>query len=173
MMEKEIIESYYFAPSDFNHNGRRLSDGKTFRDIVKDFERDFHFRHSTEYALNLYGSTHTMILLSKSCDAAPFLTYGMDLTQGRAFDAEKDPFINHQMDIHSKKILVYGIDSAYMDKFDKNGYPIIEENSGIHPLTLLIDDKMPDNIVKLAVPTTGDDDESDLVTIDTSKFEYA
>ena len=172
-MENEIIETYHFNPSDFNYDGRRLSDGKSFRDVIKDFERDFHVRHTSEYALNLYANTRSMMLLARSCDAAPFLTYGMDLTQGKTFDAEKDPFINHQMDIHSKKILVYGIDSAYMDKFDKNGYPIIEENSGIYPLTLLIDDKMPDNIVKLAVPTTGDDDESDLVTIDTPKFEYA
>ena len=42
MIEKEITETYYFTPSDFNEKGRRISDGVTFRDVVKDFERDFH-----------------------------------------------------------------------------------------------------------------------------------
>ena len=37
-MEKEIIETYHFNPSDFNYDGRRLSDGKSFRDVIKDFE---------------------------------------------------------------------------------------------------------------------------------------
>ena len=65
MIEKEITETYYFVPSDFNERGRRISDGVTFRDIVKDFERDFHERHSTEYALNLYANSQTMDLLAK------------------------------------------------------------------------------------------------------------
>ena len=70
MMEKEISETYYFKPTDFNEKGRRISDGVTFRDVVKEFERDFHERHSTEYALNLYANLriglmlHFLILLS-------------------------------------------------------------------------------------------------------------
>ena len=173
MMEKEIIETYYFNPSDFNHEGRRLNDGKTFRDVIKDFERDFHFRHPTEFALNLYANSNTMMLLSKSREAAPFLTYGMDLTQGRSFDAEKDPIINHQIDIHSKNVFVYGIDSAFMDNYDENGYPVLDENSNIYPLTLLIDEKLLDNTIKLTVPTIDDDNETDQIIVNIPKFEYA
>lgn len=93
-MEQEIIETYTFNPEDY-HDGRRKSDSMTFRDVVKEFERDFHQRHSCEYALNLYANSATMHLLEKSCNAASFLSYGMDLTQGNAFDAEQDPYINH------------------------------------------------------------------------------
>ena len=34
-----------------------------------------------------------MGLLERACDAAPFMMYGMDLTQGNGFDAVNDPFI--------------------------------------------------------------------------------
>lgn len=174
MMEKEISETYYFSPANYNEKGRRKTDGITFRDIIKEFERYFHECHSTEYALNLYANSNTMNLLAKSCNAAPFLVYGMNLTQGRAFDAEKDPYINHQMDKHSDYIYVYGIDSAFMTEFDENGYPIIDEDSDIYPLTLLVDDNMRDGTIRLAVPTLDDDDdELDPVTIDVPKFEYA
>ena len=174
MMEKEISETYYFSPANYNEKGRRKTDGITFRDIIKEFERYFHECHSTEYALNLYANSNTMNLLAKSCNAAPFLVYGMNLTQGRAFDAEKDPYINHQMDKHSDYIYVYGIYSAFMTEFDENGYPIIDEDSDIYPLTLLVDDNMRDGTIRLAVPTLDDDDdELDPVTIDVPKFEYA
>lgn len=173
MIEKEITETYYFVPSDFNERGRRISDGVTFRDVVKDFERDFHERHSTEYALNLYANSKTMALLAKSNDAAPFLMYGMDLTQGESFDAVQDPFINHEMDKHSEKIYVYGIDSAFMTEFDEFGYPVINEDSDIYPLTLLIDNTMRDNEVRLATPTLDDGDDTVNVPIDVPQFEYA
>ena len=87
MIEKEISETYYYNPADFDGNGRRLDDGMTFRDLVKNYEHDFHDKHSSEYAFNLYANSKTMNLLAKSCNAAPFLVYGMDLTQGRSFDA--------------------------------------------------------------------------------------
>ena len=174
MIEKEISETYYYNPADFDGNGRRLDDGMTFRDLVKSYERDFHNIHSTEYALNLYANSNTMSLLAKSCNAAPFLMYGMDLTQGRSFDAEKDPCINHQMDKYSDNIYVYGIDSAFMTDFDEHGYPIIDENGDIYPLTLLVDDNMRDGSIRLAVPTLDDDgDELEPVTIDVPQFEYA
>ena len=64
MMEKEIIETYRFNPADFNKKGRRISDGVTFREVVKTFERDFHERHSAEYALNFYANARTMHLLA-------------------------------------------------------------------------------------------------------------
>ena len=51
MMEKEISETYSFRPVDFDEKGRRIVDGLSFRDVVKEYERDFHSRHSTEYAL--------------------------------------------------------------------------------------------------------------------------
>ena len=173
MIEKEITETYYFTSSDFNEKGRRFDDGMTFRDVVKDFERNFHERHSTEYALNLYANSQTMDLLARSNDAAPFLLYGMDLTQGESFDAVQDPFINHEMDKHSEKIYVYGIDSAFMTEFDEYGYPILNEDSDIYPLTLLVDNTMRDGDLRLAVPTLDDGDETENVTIDVPQFEYA
>lgn len=173
MMEKEIIESYYFNPTDFDERGRRYEDGVSFRDVVKEYERDFHICHSTEYALNLYANSCTMALLAKSNDAAPFLIYGMDLTHGKSFDAIQDPYVNHEMEQHSNKIYVYGIDSAFMTEFDKYGYPILDEDIRILPLTLLVDHTMRDGEVRLAVPTLGDGDEAENVTIDVPQFEYA
>ena len=114
-----------------------------------------------------------MALLAKSNDAAPFLLYGMDLTQGKSFDAIQDPYANHEMEQYSNKIYVYGIDSAFMTEFDEYGYPIIEENSDILPLTLLVDNTMRDGELRLAVPTLDDGDETENVTIDVPKFEYA
>lgn len=172
-MEKEISESYYYNPVDFDNQGRRLGDGMTLRDVIKGFERAFHKQHSTEYALNLYANSRTMGLLAKSCDAAPFLLYGMDLTQGQAFDAAKDPYINHEMDKHSSYIYVYGIDSAFMTEFDENGYPVLDEESDIYPLTLLIDDEMRDGTIRLAVPTSDDAEDTEPVTINSPHFVYA
>ena len=173
MMEREISERYFFDPFDYDKKGRRRKDGLPFRELVREFERDFHARHTKEYALNFYGNSKTMSLLQSSCDAEPFLTYGMDLTQGRAFDAEQDPYINHEIDKCSRNIFVYGIDSAFMTEFDKYGYPILDEDGDIFPLTLLIDKTMRDNEVRLAVPTFDDGDETEDVTIDVPQFEYA
>ena len=172
MMEKEIYKTYYFDPADYDNRGRRKSDGKTFRDVVKEFEYDFHDTFSTEYALNLYANSLTMALLAKSKDAAPFLIYGMDLTQGKSFDAVQDPFVNHEMEKYSPNIYVYGIDSAFMTEFDEYGYPVLDEHSDIYPLTLLVDNTMRDNEVRLAVPTMDDGDETEDVTIDVPQFEY-
>ena len=173
MMEKELYKTYYFDPADYDDRGRRKSDGKTFRDVVKEFEYDFHDTYSTEYALNLYANSLTMALLAKSKDAAPFLIYGMDLTQGKSFDAVQDPFVNHEMEKHSPNIYVYGIDSAFMTEFDEYGYPILNEDNDIYPLTLLVDNTMRDNEVRLAVPTMDDGDETEDVTINVPQFEYA
>lgn len=173
MMEKEIYKTYYFDPADYDNRGRRKSDGKIFRDVVKEFEYDFHDTFSTEYALNLYANSLTMALLAKSKDAAPFLIYGMDLTQGKSFDALQDPFVNHEMEKYSPNIYVYGIDSAFMTEFDEYGYPVLDENCDIYPLTLLVDNTMRDNEVRLAVPTMDDGDETEDVTIDVPQFEYA
>lgn len=173
MMEKELYKIYYFDPADYDNRGRRKSDGKTFRDVVKEFEYDFHDTYSTEYALNLYANSLTMALLAKSNDAAPFLIYGMDLTQGKSFDAVQDPFVNHEMEKYSPNIYVYGIDSAFMTEFDEYGYPVLDENSDIYPLTLLVDNTMRDSEVRLAVPTMDDGDETEDVTIDVPQYEYA
>ena len=173
MMEKELSKKYYYNPSDFNTLGRRKSDGVTFRNIIKEFEYDFHETYSTEYALNLYACSRTMALLAKSKDAAPFLMYGMDLTQGKSFDAIQDPYVNHEMEKHSANIYVYGIDSAFMTEFDEYGCPVLDEDSDIYPLTLLVDNTMRDNEVRLAVPTMDDGDETEDVTINVPKFEYA
>lgn len=173
MMEKELYKTYYFDPADYDDRGRRKSDGKTFRDVVKEFEYDFHDTYSTEYALNLYANSLTMALLAKSKDAAPFLIYGMDLTQGKSFDAVQDPFVNHEMEKYSPNIYVYGIDSAFMTEFDEYGYPVLDEHSDIYPLTLLVDNTMRNNEVRLAVPTMDDEDETEDVTIDVPQFEYA
>ena len=173
MIEKEICETYSFFPTDFNEKGRRKSDGLSFREFIKNCEIDFHRLHSTEYALNLYCNSRTIRLLEQACDAAPFMMYGMDLTQGTAFDAGQDPAINHEIDQQSQHIVVYGIDSAYMTEFDEYGYPIIDENKAIFPLTLLVDNTMRDNEVRLAVPTLGGGDETKEVNIDVPKPEYA
>ena len=173
MMEKELCKTFYFIPADYDNRGRRKSDGKTFRDVVKEFEYDFHDTYSTEYALNLYANSLTMALLAKSKDAAPFLIYGMDLTQGKSFDAIQDPYVNHEMEKYSQNIYVYGIDSAFMTEFDEYGYPVLDENCDIYPLTLLVDNTMRDNEVRLAVPTMDDGDETEDVTIDVPQFEYA
>ena len=166
IMEKELYKTYNFAPADYDDRGRRKSDGKAFRDVVKEFEYDFHDTYSTEYALNLYANSLTMALLAKSNDAAPFLVYGMDLTQGKSFDAVEDPFVNHEMEKYSPNIYVYGIDSAFMTEFDEYGYPVLDEDSDIFPLTLLVDNTMRDE-------TMDDGDETEDVIIDVPKFEYA
>ncbi len=173
MIEKELSKIFYFNPTDYDKRGRRNRDGLTFRQVIKEFEIDFHETYSAEYALNLYANSHTMALLAKSNDAAPFLIYGMDLTQGKAFDAEQDPFINHEMEKYTPNIYVYGIDSAFMTETDENGYPILDEDNDIYPLTLLVDNTMRDDEVRLAVPTMDDSDETENVTIDVPQFEYA
>ena len=171
-MEKEIIENYSFNPFDYDENGRRKDDGRTFRDVVKDFEHDFHNWHSTEYALNLYANSRTMSLLAKSNGAEPFMIYGMDLCHGTVFNPKDDPDFNFQMDSVSEFVTVYGIDSAFMT-YDEDGYPIIDENSDIFPLTLLIDEKMRDGEIRLATPTTDDDDaEPENVINDVPQKEY-
>lgn len=56
-MENEYFKNYHFAPSNYDDRGRRMSDGKTFRDVVKEFEYNFHETYSSEYALNLYANS--------------------------------------------------------------------------------------------------------------------
>ncbi len=101
------------------------------------------------------------------------MLYGMDLTRGKSFDAIQDPYVNHEMEKHSKFIYVYAIDSAFMTEFDEYGYPVLDEDSDIYPLTLLVDNTMRDNEVRLAVPTMDDGDEIENVIIDAPKFEFA
>ena len=172
-MEKEIYKTYNFNSADYDNRGRRKSDGMSFRDVIKEFEFEFHETYRNEYALNLYTNSLTMALLAKSNDAAPFLIYGMDLTQGKSFDAIQDPFINHEMEQYSEKIYVYGIDSAFMTEFDEYGYPVLNEDGDIFPLTLLVDNTMRDGGLRLAAPTSDDGDETEGVTINVPQFEYA
>ena len=158
-MEFEISETYHFDPSEFDENGRCNKDGVRFRDVVKEFEVDFHKLHSADYALNLYANSNTMRLLSKSCNAAPFLIYGMELTQGGSFDTTLDPAFNHRMESYGKSIYVYGIDSVFMTDFDENGYPKFDKEESIYPLTLLVDNEMKDGEVRLSTPSLDGDDE--------------
>ncbi len=44
-MEREISETYTFDEKCFDADGCRISDGITFRDVVKGFEYDFHIKH--------------------------------------------------------------------------------------------------------------------------------
>ena len=172
-MEKEICETYRFVPSDYDELGRRKDDGKTFRDVVKDFERDFHDRHSTEYALNLYANSSTMRLLAKSNGAEPFMIYGMDLCHVTVFNPKDDPDFNFQIDLFSEFTTVYAIDSAFMTDFNENGYPVFDDDSEVYPLTLLIDEKMRDGETRLTTPTTDDDDEEpETIINDVPKKEY-
>ena len=163
-MERELSERYHFNPADFGEDGRRLTDGISFRRVVMEFEQDFHRVHSAEYALNLYANSQTMRLLAKSNNAEPFMIYGMDLHSGHNFDPESDPFINKSIDEYSQNVLVYGIDSAYMTDFDEFGNPIFNDDSEIYPLTLLVDNTMSDGVVRLSAPTDDDDDELEPVT---------
>ena len=119
MMEKEIIETYYFNPADFDERGRKYEDGMSFRDVVKEYEREFHNCHSTEYALNLYANYCTMALFAKSNDAAPFLIYGMELTRGKSFDAifvGSDWKGSSNWDNFQKKLSKMGIDVVFTDR---------------------------------------------------------
>lgn len=151
----EIKETYHFSPYDFDSNGKRVSDGESFREILKEFEQDFHFRHSNHYALYLFANHGTMSLLSRSCNARENMIYGMEL-----IDSEFDPITNHFIEEAStkKNIVVYGIDSAFM-VLDKNGIPVIDENKRIFPLTLLIDNELKDGILHLKY--IDDDDQDD------------
>lgn len=177
-MEREISERYHFNPADFGEDGRRVSDGLSFRDVVKDFERDFHNRmllklkkitdavslldydlhyaQSPEYALNMYANEQTMKLLAKSNNAEPFMNYGMRLSRGHVFNRQNEPVLNKNNDEYSDGVLVYGIDSAFLDDFDEYGYPVIDVERGIYPLTLLIDSTMADGEIRLATPTFDD-----------------
>lgn len=172
-MEKEIYETFTFKPSDFDGNGYRVSDGMSFRDVLKTFEYDFHNKHTNEYALNMYANSKTMRLLAISCKAAPFLIYGMDLTHGNAFHPIDDPNINHEIDKYSKYMTVYGIDSAYMQDYDANGYPLFDEDSDIIPLTLLTDNTLSDGELRLSSYIDEDGDIKDNVVITSPKLEYA
>ena len=51
-MENEYYKNYSFIPAEYDSRGRRKCDGKTFRDVVKEFEYDFHETYSSECALN-------------------------------------------------------------------------------------------------------------------------
>jgi hypothetical protein len=163
----EITESYHFHPSDFNLQGRRMSDKETFRSVLKTWERDFHQSHSEYYAEYMYANRRTMLLLQHSCDADPRMLYGMD------YFGEFDPSISIKMEMagmknDSETIVVYGIDSAYMSI---NGYVArFDEDKGNYPLTLLTDNELPDGVVKLMCPDDDDDDfEEELLPID---FEF-
>jgi len=171
MMEREISETYFFDENGFDTNGCRICDGITFREVVKEFEFDFHKKHSGEYALNLYANARTMDLLAKSCHAEPILSYGMDLTQGKHFDALCDPDANHNMDLYSKSIFVYGIDSAFMTDLDEDGYPIFGD--GIYPLTLLIDCNIRIGELRLSTPTDESDEEFEINKVLTPVYELA
>ncbi len=152
-MEKKEI--YHFSPHDFDSNGKRTSDGTSFREVLKEFERDFHAPYPNYYASFLVANYSTMLLLSRSCNAKENMIYGMDLIQN-----EFDPYTNHHIETASTRenIVVYGIDSAFM-VLDKNGIPVIDENKRIFPLTLLIDNELKDGILHLKY--IDDDDQDD------------
>jgi len=150
----EIKESYYFSPQDFDINGKRISDGVPFREVLRTFECDFHTLHPNYYALYLFANRSTMLLLSKSCNAKSNMIYGMEL-----IDSDFDPNTNHQIEEASNKknIVVYCIDSAYMLP-DKKGLPkLFDEKTEIYPLTLLIDSELKDGVLHLEY-LDGDDD---------------
>jgi hypothetical protein len=163
----EIKEIYHFSPQDFDINGKRVSDATSFREVLKEFERDFHFRHSNYYALYLFANHSTMLLLSRSCNARENMIYGMEL-----IDSEFDPTTNHFIEEVSSKenIVVYGIDSTFMD-FDENGVPRIDEEKMIYPLTLLIDNNMKNGVLHLKYLDNKEDDKDFVMTpIDIEKL---
>jgi hypothetical protein len=145
----EIKETYYFSPNDFNVKGRHRMNDKTFREVVKEFERDFHKRHPSHFGIYLFANKNTMLLLQYSCDADANLIYGMDL-----IDGEFDPATNWKIENHSQYTTVYAIDSAY--SFE--AYSDNEFKDGAYPLTLLIDDRLSNGTLLLKYL---DDDEAD------------
>ena len=44
-MEFELSETYRFDPSEYDATGRRIKDEVRFRDVIKEFEIDFHRLH--------------------------------------------------------------------------------------------------------------------------------
>jgi len=61
-----------------------------------------------------------------------------------------------------------------MTEFDEDGYPVIDGDCEVYPLTLLVDDEMRDDTIRLATPTTDDDgDEQETISIDRPQFIYA
>jgi hypothetical protein len=167
----EIKETYNFSPKDFDINGKRISDGKPFRELLKEFEFDFHTRHPNYYALYLFANHQTMLILSRSRNAKSNMIYGMDLIEG-----DFDPTTNHFIEKASNKknIIVYGIDSAFMQP-DENGISRIDEEKMIYPLTLLIDNKMKDGVLQLKYlddDDTNDEDCNIPINVDESSFKY-
>ena len=164
----EIKETYHFSPRDFDINGKRISDSVSFRNILKEFEYDFHERHPDYYALYLFANSRTMLILSHSCNAKENMIYGMEI-----INDEFDPNTNHFIEEASNKknIIVYGIDSVFMSP-DKNGMPKIDEEKMIFPLTLLIDNKIKDDTLHLKYLDDDDRNDEDLVDepIDVDKF---
>ncbi|GHV66033.1 hypothetical protein FACS1894199_08480 [Bacteroidia bacterium] len=146
----EIKETYYFVPEDFDTKGRNR-EGKKFRDIVKDFEHDFHRCHPLHYATFLFANNVSMRILQHSCDAASHLAYGMDL-----IDGEFDPERNFKIGAYSEYITVYGIESAFSQVayMEKEG----EYKDGAYPLTLVIDDKLGGGVIELKNIDDNDDD---------------
>lgn len=169
-MEKEISQIYTFDSKSFGKNGETM-DGMSFRDLLKEFEYDFHEMHTAYYALNMYANSNTMRLLQAACKADVFLSYGMDLLKGDTFDPIADSYANHEMAKYSTSIIVYAIDSAYMNPLSKEWG--IDEQQGIYPLTLLIDDSMSDGILRLSTPCFDDGDETEKEPVNVLDFEYA
>jgi hypothetical protein len=145
----EIRERYYFSSFEFDANGRRRTDGTPFREIVKDFERDFRKRHPSHFASFLFANNRTMLLLQYSCDADENAIYGMNVIEG-----DFDPETNYNIEKDSKYKIVYGIDSAYS-----------QINEDAYPLTLLIDDKIPDGMVVLKYLDDDQNDDEALIPV--------
>ena len=167
----EIIETYHVNLQEFNFNGVG-KDGRSMREVVGEYERDFHSLHKEYYALFMYANSNTMRVLAQACGAPEYSRSGMDLNNGRTFDPIEDPLINSKIDIYSKYVTVYGIDSAFMDKFEDNGYPVIDEENEIYPLTLLIDSSLPDGTIKLSHHDDDDDDEEEDLVPEKPKYEF-
>ena len=163
----EIKETYHFSPQDFDSKGKRTSDGASFRDVLKGFEYDFHERHSNYYALYLFANSRTMLLLSHSCNARKNMIYGMELIDGE-FDPNTNHFIEEASD--GKNIVVYGIDSAFM-QLDENGVPKIDAQKGIYPLTLLVDNRLKDNVLHLKYLDDDNSNDEDWATVPTNIYE--
>jgi hypothetical protein len=163
----EIKETYHFSPQSFDCNGKRTSDGVPFRDVLREFEYDFHSRHSNYYALYLFANSRTMLLLSRSCNARKNMIYGMEL-----IDGEFDPNTNHFIEEASngENIVVYGIDSAFM-QLDENGVPEIDEQKDIYPLTLLVDNRLKDGVLHLKYLDDDNSNDEDWATVPVNVYE--
>lgn len=153
----EIKETYRFFPRDYDRAGRRKFDGVPFREVLKEFEYDFHVRHPDCYAQFMLANIGVMSILARSCNANANMIYGIELIDGE-FDIDFNFIMEEASD--RSNVVVYAIDSAYMT-YDESGLPIIDD---IFPLGLVVDGDLGEGVLQLQGSDDDDSDDESLTT---------